>query len=78
MSVHESPVYLYARNFYAELHNFEIVQGLKGYFTVYDSKDSGNQKYLDKILAPAKLTLKSAKGMLLKILNGMIGNVLEL
>jgi hypothetical protein len=58
MSVHESPVYLYARNFYADLHNFEILQGLEEDFTVYDSKDSGNQKYLDKILAPAKLTLE--------------------
>jgi hypothetical protein len=56
MSVHESPVYLYARNFYADLHNFEILQGLEEDFTVYDSKDSGNQKYLDKILAPAKFS----------------------
>jgi len=76
-----SPVYLYARNVYADLHNAEILESLPGEFTVYDSKDAGSPHYLGKILAPSKLALKdTAKVMLLKnidktLLNGMVGYV---
>jgi len=79
-----SPVYLYARNVYADLHNAEILESLPGEFTVYDSKDAGSPHYLGKILAPSKLALKdTAKVMLLKnidktLLNGMVGYVVKL
>ena len=84
LSEDQCPVYLYARNFYADLHNYEIMSNMDGDFMIYESKDTGSSHYLGRMATQAKLALKTGCQVILlknidkNLLNGMIGTVIEL
>lgn len=78
----QNPVYLYARNFYVNLHNHDVLSKMDGEFSFYESRDTGNKQYLNKMTVQEKLALKNnCRVILLKnldknLLNAMMGNII--
>lgn len=78
----QNPVYLYARNLYVNLHNHDVLSKMDGEFSFYESRDTGNKQYLNKMTVQEKLALKNnCRVILLKnldknLLNAMMGNII--
>ena len=54
LSKDQHPIYLYARNFYVDLHNYEIMSNMPGEFVIYQSTDTGSQHYLSRMTTQAR------------------------
>jgi hypothetical protein len=84
LSKDQCPIYLYARNFYVDLHNYEIMSNMPGEFVIYQSRDTDSQHYLSMMTTQARLALQTGCRVILlknienKLYNGMIGTVVEL
>ena len=68
---HEAEVVkLFARNENVDIYNYEKLMAMEGELKVFQSEDTGDEKYLRKILAPRRLGFKvNAPVMLLRNLN---------
>ena len=84
VSLHDK-VCLFATNFQARKHNFEVLQEMEGDFFIYKARDSGKVPMLNDNLVPSVLKLKKHCKVMLtcnlynispKLVNGSQGSVL--
>ena len=81
---HADVVKLFAKNDDVDLYNYQILMSMEGELKIFESADTGDERFLRKILAPKRLGVKlNAPVMLLRNLNerhvnGLIGKVVQI
>ena len=82
--IQSKAIKLLARNVDVGIYNYKILQTIDNPLYIFEAQDTGDQHYLNKLLAPKKLSIKGDSLVMLlsniydRLVNGLIGRVLKL